>query len=144
MKKVMLLLLPIIFTMAACNKYPEGPGLSLRSKKARLCNSWQISSAYQNGVDKTSDFNTAFAGYVININKDDTYSSSYNPFSLGTVSESGHWAFSDDKTHVTFTPNDSNTAPTTWEILRLKEKELWAKFTDSNNNQWEMHLVPKS
>ena len=141
MKKMMLLALPL-FILAACNKYEDGPAISLETKKARLCNNWQVSSAYQNGTDKTSDFNAAFAGYLLDIKKDNTYTLSYSPFSIGTVSEHGAWEFNGDKTQVVFTNSDG--ASDTYTILRLKEKELWVKFVDDNNDEWAVHLVPKN
>lgn len=140
MKKIMLIAIPLMI-LSACGKYEDGPAISLRSKEARLCNKWQVSSAMQNGVDKTSDFNAAFAGYLLDIRKDETYSLSYSPFSLAQVNESGRWEFTSDKMEVRFINQDGETS--TYQILKLKEKELWVRFTD-DNGEWEVHLVPKS
>ena len=137
----MLLALPVLL-FTACNKYEEGPAVSLRTKVGRVSNNWQVSSAYQNGVDKTSDFNAAFAGYLLDIRKDNTYTLQYSPFSVGTVTDNGHWKFNDEKTHIIFTDSDGDVSDYT--IIRLKEKELWVRFHDDNNSEWEVHLVPKS
>jgi hypothetical protein len=139
--KTVLVLCMSVFVLASCSKYDEGPAVSLRTKKARLCNSWQISSAYQNGADKTAEFNTVLAGYLLNIKKDDTYTLSYSPLSAGTVTDNGSWKFNDDKTHVIFTDSDGESSDYT--ILRLKEKELWVKFME-DGDEWEAHLVPKN
>ncbi len=140
MKKIMLLAIPL-FILVGCGKYEDGPGLSLRTKKQRVCNEWQVSSAMQNGVDKTSDFNAAFAGYLLDIRKDDTYSLSYSPFSLAQVNESGQWQFVSEKMEIRFTNTDGESEQ--YQILRLKEKEFWVRFQDDGND-WEVHLVPKS
>lgn len=140
MKKFMLIALPLLL-LSACGKYEDGPAISFRTKTHRLCNNWQVSSAYQNGVDKTSDFNAAFAGYLLDIRKDETYTLSYSPFGLGQVNDNGRWVFSDDKMTVKFTNSDGEIEE--YIILRLKEKELWVRFTE-NGDEWEVHLVPKS
>ena len=141
MKKLLLLVLPIALVFPACNKYEDGPALSLLTKKERLCNTWIIHSAYKNDVDQTSDFNAAFAGYTLTIKKDETYTLSYRPFNVSEYSESGTWNFNDKKTTVTFNKSGSSDA-TTWTILRLKQKELWAEYTDSGD-VYEVHLVEK-
>jgi hypothetical protein len=141
MKKLMILALPILM-LASCGKYEDGPAISLRTKDQRLCNEWQVSSAMQNGVDKTSDFNAAFAGYLLDIRKDETYTLSYSPFSLGQVNDAGRWEWMSDKMEVRFTNGDNES--TQYHILRLKEKELWVRFNDDNGDEWEVHLVPKN
>lgn len=140
MKKLMILAMPLLM-LAACGKYEDGPAISIRSKTARLCNTWQVSSAMQNGVDKTSDFNAAFAGYLLDIRKDETYTLSYSPFSIGQVNDNGRWEFTSDKMEVRFINQDNEVAQ--YQILRLKEKEFWVRFTD-DNGEWEVHLVPKN
>jgi hypothetical protein len=140
MKKMMLLAIPLLI-LGGCGKYEDGPAISLRSKEARICNTWQVSSAMQNGVDKTSDFNAAFAGYLLDIRKDETYTLSYSPFSLGEVNDQGRWEFTSDKMEIRFINSDNETSQ--YHILRLKEKELWVRFTD-DNGEWEVHLVPKN
>ncbi|HTF03578.1 MAG TPA: lipocalin family protein [Bacteroidia bacterium] len=141
MKKILLIALPILI-FASCNKYEEGPMMSLRTKTMRLSNNWQMSSAYQNGVDKTSEFNVVFAGYQLDIRKDNTYTLQFSPGSTGTITDNGTWEWNGDKTHVVFTNSDGESQDYT--ILRLKEKELWMRFHDDNNDEWEVHLTPKN
>lgn len=140
MKKIMFLAIPLLI-LGGCGKYEDGPAISLRSKEARVCNTWQVSSAMQNGVDKTSDFNAAFAGYLLDIRKDETYTLSYSPFSIGQVNDQGRWEFTSDKMEIRFTDSDGDVSQ--YQILRLKEKEFWVRFTD-DNGEWEVHLVPKN
>lgn len=140
MKKTMLLAIPLLI-FSGCGKYEDGPGLSLRTKKDRVTNTWQVSSAMQNGVDKTSDFNALFAGYLLDIRTDETYSLSYSPLSVGQVNETGHWAFVSEKLEIRFISSDGEIR--TYQILRLKEKEFWIRF-QQDDADWEVHLVPKS
>lgn len=140
MKKLILIALPLLI-LAGCGKYEDGPALSLRTKKERVCNNWQVSSAYQNGNDRTSEFNAAFAGYMLDIRKDDTYSLSFSPFGIGSVQDNGRWEFTSDKMQIRLIDSDGDVSQ--YIILRLKEKEFWVRFTD-NGNEWEVHLVPKS
>jgi len=140
----------IIFSVSffSCKKYPDGPVFSLETKKARLCNSWKLESYYYNGFDSTASAKNYFLkDYALNINKSGDYSFSYNYSRRGflfSVDEAGKWVFSNSKKDVIFTKASGNTTPAVgsngmWEILRLKEKELWAKYTE-DNNVIEIHL----
>lgn len=131
-------LLFITLIIAACKKYEEGPLFSFRSKEERLSNTWKVKQYFENGVDKTNDFNNVFNGYVMTINKENTYTLSYKAFGLIPYSEAGSWYFNTNKTSVTF-KNNNNTS--TWKILKLMEKELWGEYKDSNKT-YEIHLIP--
>src|SRR5687768_14500600 len=139
MKKFILLALPVIL-LSACSKYEDGPAISFRTKKDRVCNTWVVGSAYKNGVDNTSEFNGTFAGYLLDIRKDETYTLSYTPPGVGSVNEEGHWNWDNDKLKITLT--DSDGSVTEYLILKLKEKEFWVQFLN-DNEEWEVHLVPK-
>lgn len=140
MQKFLFIAIPL-FIMVGCGKYEDGPGLSFRTKKDRVTNAWQVSSALRNGIDKTSDFNALFAGYLLDIRKDDMYSLSYSPLSMGQVNESGRWEFISDKMEIRFINSDGESQ--TYQILRLKTKEFWIRFQEDGTD-WEVHLVPKS
>lgn len=129
-----LLMLAVIagLMVSACKKYPDGPGMSFRSKTERLANTWYIQQIFQNGVDKTTDVNTLWNGYSLSIGKSGTYTINYRILGLVPYSEAGNWAFNGDKSKVIFTrttPTPSITSE--WTILRLKEKELWGQYNDS-------------
>jgi len=129
----------VIFSIAfvSCKKYPDGPSFSLRSKKERISNTWNIEQYKFNGADSTSFAkNHLFNNYKLIINKNGEYSFNY-VLSLGTIkfdfNETGTWTFSGDKKNVIFTKATGNTTAAagsiaTWEILKLKEKEFWAKY----------------
>jgi hypothetical protein len=134
--------------LTSCKKYPEGPSLSLRTKSARLSNSWKIQSYKFNNIDSTTFVKSYLLNnYLLTINKQGSYSMQYNVV-LGFLSipfnEAGKWAFSNNKKNVIFTKESGNTpasvgSNSNWEILRLKESELWAKYT-LNNDVTEVHL----
>lgn len=140
MKNVMTAAIAVLL-LAGCGKYEDGPAISLLTKKERITNTWQVSSAYQNGVDQTSDFNAAFAGYLLDIKKDNSYTLNYSPYGVGSFSDHGTWEFSGDKMEIRFTSADGS--QDTYVILKLKSKEFWVQFIDDQNDQWEVHLVPK-
>jgi len=141
MKKITslsIILIAIIF--ASCKKYPEGPSISFRSKVERLSNTWHVKQYFENGVDKTNDFNNICQNYTLTINKNETYTLTYKAFGLINYSEAGAWSFNTDKTGVTF-KNNSNNQTSNWTILKLLETELWGKYIDSNKTI-EVHLIP--
>jgi len=146
MKKYSLLVASIMMLVfvASCGKYEEGPAISLRSKKARLVNKWQLEKSYKNGQEQTlteddkksymeiKDDNTVdLAGYV------------YDQMMIisGTWSEIDNYS----KIRLTFSGTVSG-IPYTFEeeytILRLKNDELWVKYVDDDNNdEYEDHYV---
>lgn len=137
-------IITVIFSVAfvSCKKYPEGPSFSLRTKKERLCNTWKIEKYKFNGADSTAFVKKyLFNSYVLDIKKNGEYSFNYNLI-IGVLSfpfnEAGTWTFSGDKKNVIFTKGSGNTtaasgSSATWQILRLKEKEFWAKYTQDGD-----------
>ncbi|HEU4718086.1 MAG TPA: hypothetical protein VFU15_09640, partial [Bacteroidia bacterium] len=91
--------------------------------------------------DKTTDYESLYAGYRLDIAKDNTYKLYYKLFNAIDHNEEGAWVFSGDKKDVIFQETGSNTT-SDWRILKLKQKELWGKYTDTNGNELEIHLVP--
>ncbi len=142
----MLLITASVFV--SCKKYPDGPGISLRSKKSRLENSWKIVKFTLNGEDKTADAqNTYYKDYVLAISKSGTYTLNYSFFTL-PVNETGKWEFADDKRQVAFTKETGNTGAsigdkTNWTILKLKANEMWAQQIQSNGDLYVIHLETK-
>ncbi len=125
-------LLSLLFVFAACNKYEEGSNFSLISKKARLANTWTISTiTYTLGSTTTNITGTSG---TVTVNKDGTWSSAITYTVFGqpiTDNDAGTWVFNDDKTQVLMTDNE-NGEVTTATIVKLKNKELALTTTDSN------------
>lgn len=144
MKKTLLIAVLSLLVFASCNKYPEGPKLSLRTKKERLANSWRVTYYSENGVDKTTDFNNTFVNYNIVIEKSGNYTVTYRFLNVSDYVETGTWDFISSKSSVLFNPSSPSSADdSSWELFKLKETELWAKTYNSQNNiTTEVHLIP--
>src|SRR5262245_35502326 len=86
----------LLSVVVGCNKYEEGPSLSLRSKKARLAGEWKIDHITFNGDDITQSVITNMGtDYVFTIAKDGTYTGK------GTyVDDKGTWKFGHEKGYL--------------------------------------------
>ena len=116
----------LAFNMQSCGKYDDGPGFSLRTKKARLVGDWEVvridNQVFpQNGYSLEMEFE-----------KDGDLKTTY---SYGTYSYSyaGDWAFSSKKEDLLITI-DGNAQ--IFEIKRLTNKELWLE--DDSNQEWKL------
>ncbi len=122
--KISVLFSILALTISSC-KYEDGPFISLRSKKERVANVWVIDKAYNNGDDETSNYDQ----YELDLNKDgdakltSNYTSGGFTFSFSTE---GNWVFENKKNDIRLDFDDDD-ADQVYEILRLKEKELWLK-----------------
>jgi hypothetical protein len=155
MKKInalFLLTLPLVIGMSfsGCKKYEEGPAISLNTKMHRVVGSWKVEQVFEtsgNGAktDRTGDYQTAYANYNMVFAKDEDYTITYNPFSVGTYSETGRWEFGGDKINILLFNDNGNSSAigTLWRILRLKEKELWMKTVNGNGTTIEVHFIPQ-
>ena len=55
MKNTLIIVLLASLALGSCNKYDEGPGLSLRSKSHRLCGNWSVTETYVNNILQQAD-----------------------------------------------------------------------------------------
>lgn len=125
----------VLFT--SCNKYQDGPKFSLLTKKQRLTGDWKVEKVLFNGSDITSLYNTAVgSNFVLDIEKDGKYKVS------GNFPDEGTWKFGEDKDDVYFQSNTAGSKEDAERILRLKNKELWLKHTESNGDVTEVHYIP--
>ena len=116
----------------SCGKYEEGPGISFRSKKARVANTWAIEKYI---VDGTEIDITYFSDLSIEYTKDGKYT-----YSDGSSSSKGTWEFGDKKETIKETDEDGEVEES--EIVRLTNKEFWTKHTE-NGSTSEIHLKSK-
>lgn len=134
-----------------CKKYPDGPALSLRSKKERIANTWKVNQLKIDGVDSTSYYTNLLQDYTITFTKSGNYTISYyiSIPSFGNIpnSENGTWAFSSNKENLDLKPSSiflgDLPSQSTWQILKLYEKELWLSSSNFNGKKTEFHLLPK-
>ena len=132
-KLAFLLLVAVSFT--ACDKYEEGANYSLMSAKMRLVNSWKLTKVSVTIGSTTSDVTSNFPATVLKLRKDETFEATYTLFSI-TSTDTGSWAFNDDKTTVTTTDADGDVI--TYTIVKLKNKELKMTQVDgSTTYTWE-------
>ena len=124
----------------SCSPYEEGPAISLRSKTERVANTWRVNYAVEaDGDDKTSDYEED--RYVLD--KDGNVTHTFDI--AGTVfTATGTWAFTNDDENIRIQtsfdflgfPVDSDE---TFEILKLKETEVWIR--DIDDDQLEIHFI---
>lgn len=116
----------LAFNMQGCGKYEDGPGLSLRTKKARLVGDYE--------VVRIGNQNYPQGGYSLEMefekDGDFTFTYSYGSYSY---SYAGDWEFSSDKEELELT--FGNTLEV-FEIKRLTNKEVWIEDTD--NDEWRL------
>lgn len=133
MKKISFILIISGIILSSCGKYDEGPAISLRSKKARLENTWNPVKVLINGTDQTEPNTT---NYQLQFDKEGGFN-----FITQTITYDGSWAFNDTKEQLILqwevpwlstiiTQND------TFDILMLKNDELWLK-NDSAETHYE-------
>lgn len=137
-----------LMLLTECKKYPEGPSISLRSKKARITNIWKVSKYLENNVDLTTNFNNTFSNFSFVTSKDEEYKiiRVLNVFTtLVTTTEFGNWSLSSNKKTLNLIPVSISAglvpSSSSWQILKLFEKEMWLRNIDSNGKIIEYHLV---
>ena len=117
----------------SCQKYPDGPWISFRTKEERVSGTWYLDHFYLNGSDATAA-QVAFLGntYSLNIFKDGTYQA------FGNYPETGTCSFADDQTNFYFQNYSTGTVQIKYKILKLEYTALWLTRTNSSGDveQW--------
>ena len=118
-----------IIALSGC-KYEDGPGISLRSKKARVTAKWELKKVLYNSFDGSAEYGF----YTWEIRKDGTFfvdlDGPYNIFGGGKV-EIGEWDFVLDKEAIDFRYDDGRIER--YNIKRLTTNDLWMEFIDSGD-----------
>lgn len=112
----------------SCSKYENGPKLSLRSKKARVTNTWELTE----WIDGSINISENTAGITMTIDKDGSYSIGGENSGGAVESKKGKWEFSSDKTLLILTL-DGQRAADKWIITKLKNDELWLEKSQASN-----------
>ncbi|MCD6065573.1 MAG: hypothetical protein K0S33_399 [Bacteroidetes bacterium] len=123
---------------ASCKKYDNGPGLSLRSKKERVANTWRIAQVTDDGNDVTDDYES----YRLTLTKSGSADLYIRYTFIGgsyEVTTGGTWVFQDKKEQL-YLNFDNDDADATYRITKLKEDEMWLR-DDADN--LEIHLIPQ-
>lgn len=119
-----------ISSLQSCQKYAEGPSISLRTRTERVSNRWEVENYKINGTDYTS----LFSGYTETYSKSGAYS-----YEWGILGGDGTWKFQNDDKEIQLTGND-NQSSRKLIILKLEEKSFWYYYMDGND-KYELHLV---
>lgn len=152
-----------LVVLNSCSKYEEGPGFSLRSKKARLENTWKfdkITNLTTGEVKTVAEFFDMDSGddslgldFQIDIKmefkKDGTGSMIYSMMGLAFNIPST-WVFAGDTgldVIFDFTQFDDSAEKETmkFEILRLANKELWLKYSETEDGvtqEYQFDMIP--
>lgn len=137
-KITMLLFLGGTIALSSCKKYEDGPMVSFRSKEQRMANTWKVEKATENGNDVTSDYDQ----YDLQLFSDGDAKLAA-VYTLGDFTfeyeTDGTWDFSDDKEELELNM-ENDQADKTYQILRLKEEELWLR---EKGQEVELHLIPR-
>jgi Lipocalin-like domain len=121
----------LVLSLAACNKYEDGPGISFRSRRDRVEGDWRVGNYTYNGSDITSEY--ANDRYNFAKNGDLTYTYTDNGLSVST---SGSWALvSDDEKLRTTTTLFGITTTDEWDILELRDKTMKLRKTEDGNTE---------
>lgn len=114
----------------SCNKYEDGPSLSLRTKKARLVNTWELTEA----SDGNTDITEYSKGITLTIEKNGDFSYGGETPQGAKPEGKGTWEFNKDKTTLILT-EEGVVIPEKWIITKLKNDELWVKKEQSSSTE---------
>lgn len=138
MKTLSLLCLSLSLAFLSCKKYDDGPALSLKSKKARVANTWIIQQAYRDGEDVTEDYDE----YTLRLDPDGNAELaalySFGNFSFEFETD-GTWSFANNNEELVLNFED-DAADAQYQILKLKSDEMWLRELGGED---ELHLITK-
>lgn len=135
----------MMISFGACSKYDEG-GLVKNAEK-KLKKSWKLDAYLLDGNDATSTL--VIQNYIEEYEENGDYVRSYIDKDGNSFSETGTWSFDSEKENIRIMSvsslelSDANSTVSTsdYEIVRLKKKELWYKYSNGGNLH-EFHLIP--
>lgn len=124
--------------MTSCEKYEDGPAISLTPRKERVANTWIISYALEDGENVSSQYDQY--ELYLTADGDAQLDASYTSFGITySAASDGTWIFSNDEKNIKFDFED-DAQDGEYEILRLSSNELWLKDISQN---LELHLLEK-
>jgi|GEM_PF-677967 len=160
--RYLLLLIIGLSTFSACKKYEDNPYIfPLRTKEARVVNSWKYELVTRNGLDvttglvadsedeKTVDYSKSRIGFDedghfttwLHFNEPDTAGENLLQYD-------GKWEFVSDKEQLKLVfedgiiPLNLSTDTIFWNLTRLQHRHLWWGETTTDDNNIEYRLIP--
>ena len=162
--KLAVLLILVGTILNSCTKFEDGPGFSLSSKKARLANTWEIETIFDpqgneisftemmnsDSIADSSEFDMEISTVKFTFEKDETLILAMGISFFGFTTEiqaPGTWKFVGDTGLEVTIESDEVTgiegSVTSYNILRLANKELWLEYTSEVSAEtYEIHLIP--
>lgn len=156
----LLVLLSIAALFGSCTKYKDGPTISFRSAEKRLTGKWQIESITLNDADITAAYQTAgldifpysiyrdwSSQYYIGIADTDANVIAKSNLKISHKKDVISFCMVAEETYATvasaiFAQISALNVQTDWEILRLKNDELWIKTKlETNNYEIKFKLI---
>ncbi len=128
MRSLLVILLSFVF-LSSCQKYPEGPILSLHSKESRVAHSWSCEKALVNTLESTPYYSNY--SYTYGADKSYTENNGYNILK-------GTWELTTQEDSL-LVKMSNNKLLHRFKILRLKNNSMWL-IEDVNNSSYEWHL----
>ena len=128
----------VLLATTACEKYPEGPNMSLRSRSERVANTWKAAKVTDGNSDVTSDYDQ----YELDLTKSGgaTLTAKYNFFGeTFEITTEGTWSFMEKDTKIAL-DFENNDADNVYRIDKLEEEEMWLR---EDGGTVEFHFVPK-
>ena len=119
----------LLGVVTSCQKYEDGPMISLRTRTERIANNWRVETYNTDGTDLTS----LYTNCTENFSKQGAYS-----YSCGLFDGLGTWKFQNNDQEIQLEGNDDKSSRKLT-ILKLKEDSFWYTF-ESNGNKTEVHL----
>ncbi len=135
-KLMIVLLAGIGFT--SCNKYEEGPAISIIPKNERVANTWVVERAENNGNDVTSDYDQ----FDLYLTDDGDAQLDANFTLFGTqyqTSTNGTWTFTNDDANIKLDFEDDD-YDEEYQILKLTTDEMWLREL---GGETELHFTEK-
>jgi hypothetical protein len=121
-----------VVPIQSCQKYPDGPFISFRTRTTRLSQTWKVDNAKKNDNDYTS----FVSSYTETYTKGHDYS-----YVWGLLGGTGTWSFQNSDKEVSIV-GVSNQASHTLYLLKLEEGALWYYYMDGSD-KYEFHMIPK-
>ena len=124
MNRIFALCLAATFVFAGCNKYEEGPKISLRTRTERLCNMWD----YDKFEVDYEDYSDNVLGATMEFQKDGDWQERNGGSELVAI---GNWEWEDDQETVrlNFEIPGETIEPTDMKIIKLTEHELIVEYS---------------
>ena len=118
--KFVLICLVILVAMSSCNRFEEGPALTLLSAKARLTGEWEIVDFVGPDSEDYLDYLNDGYEWFFEFEKegDGAFGYRYDGYQYSNLFD---WELDEDELEISFI---GNSITRNWEIQRLTNKEL--------------------